>query len=33
VCPLSETLADPHIAINQMALEASGAEEMLHLAG
>ncbi len=33
VCPLSETLADPQVAINQMVLEAPGAEETLRVVG
>jgi crotonobetainyl-CoA:carnitine CoA-transferase CaiB-like acyl-CoA transferase len=33
VCPLSETLADPQVAINQMVLEAPGPEETLRVVG
>jgi crotonobetainyl-CoA:carnitine CoA-transferase CaiB-like acyl-CoA transferase len=33
VCPLSEALTDPQVAINQMVLEAPGPEEMLRVVG
>ena len=33
VCPLSEALTDPQVAINQMILEAPGPEEMLRVIG
>jgi formyl-CoA transferase len=33
VCPLSEALADPQVAINQMVLEAPGPEEAVRVVG